>query len=306
MVEQRQRADRGDQVHQADRRRPLRERHRHDVHRRPEPARRSSSTRTTTTTPGGRWPGSQPSTSPGKAGTSRQPGPSSPGTLAAWDDSCGGGLRWHAKSTYKNAITNELFVTLAALLHQRSPGGGYLTWAQRGWEWFSARGFIGPTGLVNDGITLACQNNGATTWTYNQGVILGGLAALSEITGDRGYLTQGEAIAAAALRGLAPGGILAEPCETGAACNEDQAQFKGIFVRYLYDFWRHSRRPGYRGVHPGQRQFGVGPHPERTPASAPSQPPRPGPARPSPPRPNSACTGPARSTRPPRPARHPP
>ena len=166
---------------------------------------------------------------------------------AAWDHSCGGGLRWHAKSTYKNAITNELFVTLAALLHQRGPGGGYLTWAQRGWEWFSARGFIGPDGLVNDGITLACQNNGATTWTYNQGVILGGLAALSEITGDRGYLTQGEAIAAAALRGLAPGGILAEPCESGATCNEDQAQFKGIFVRYLYDFWLHSRQPGYRG-----------------------------------------------------------
>ena len=69
---------------------------------------------------------------------------------AAWDDSCGGGLRWHARSTYKNAITNELFFTLAALLHQRSPGGSYLTWAQRGWEWFSAKGFIGPAGLVND------------------------------------------------------------------------------------------------------------------------------------------------------------
>ena len=166
---------------------------------------------------------------------------------AAWDDSCGGGLRWHAKSTYKNAITNELFFTLAALLHQRAPGGGYLTWAQRGWEWFGARGFIGPAGLVNDGITLACENNGAATWTYNQGVILGGLAALSEITGDHGYLTQGEAIAAAALRGLAPGGILTEPCETGAVCNEDQAQFKGIFVRYLYDFWLRSRQPAYRG-----------------------------------------------------------
>src|SRR5207302_8830680 len=72
-------------------------------------------------------------------------------------------------------------------------------------------------------------------------------AALSEITGDRDYLTQGEAIAAAAIRGLAPGGILTEPCESGAVCDEDQAQFKGIFVRYLYDFWRHSRQPGYRG-----------------------------------------------------------
>ncbi|MGH3174228.1 MAG: glycoside hydrolase family 76 protein, partial [Streptosporangiaceae bacterium] len=72
-------------------------------------------------------------------------------------------------------------------------------------------------------------------------------AALSEITGDRGYLTQGEAIAAATLRGLAPDGILAEPCESGAACSEDQAQFKGIFIRYLSDFGRHSHRPGYRG-----------------------------------------------------------
>jgi predicted alpha-1,6-mannanase (GH76 family) len=245
----------------------------------------------------------------------------------AWDHSCGGGLRWHAKSTYKNAITNELFVTLAALLHQRNPGGGYLTWAQRGWEWFSARGFIGPAGLVNDGITLACQNNGATTWTYNQGVILGGLAALSEITGDRGYLTQGEAIAAAALRRLAPGGILAEPCESGAACDEDQAQFKGIFVRYLYDFWRHSRRPGYRGFILANANS-VWDHARKAPpqsalprsalplsGSPLSGPPCPCPARPCPvrpspryprpARPNSACTGPDHSTRPPRPVRHP-
>jgi hypothetical protein len=119
------------------------------------------------------------------------------------------------------------------------------------------------------------------------------VAALSEITGDRGYLTQGEAIAAAALRGLAPGGILTEPCETGAVCNEDQAQFKGIFVRYLYDFWLRSRQPAYRGFilanansvwdharnagpHPGQPhsgpvppQFGLywsGPFDQATPA----------------------------------------
>ena len=172
---------------------------------------------------------------------------------AAWDDSCGGGLRWHAKSTYKNAITNELFVILAALLHQRSPEGRYLSWAQRGWEWFSSRGFIGPAGLVNDGITLACENNGATTWTYNQGVILGGLAALFEITGDRAYLLQGEAIADAVLAKLVtpasahPPGILIEPCERASGgCDGDQAQFKGIFIRYLYDFWLQSRQPAYR------------------------------------------------------------
>jgi predicted alpha-1,6-mannanase (GH76 family) len=171
---------------------------------------------------------------------------------AGWDGTCGGGLRWNTTSGYKNAITNELFLTLAALLHQRTPGAQYLTWAQREWDWFSSSGLIGPDGLVNDGLTAACANNGGTTWTYNQGVILGGLAALFEITGDRGYLTQGESIAGAALVKLTtPGpagspGILAEPCEpTAAGCNEDQAQFKGIFVRYLYDFWLQSRQPAY-------------------------------------------------------------
>jgi predicted alpha-1,6-mannanase (GH76 family) len=170
--------------------------------------------------------------------------------MAAWNDtSCHGGLPWNTTSSYKNAITNELFLTLAALLHQRTPGDqvSYLTWAQKEWDWFSARGLIGPGGLVNDGLTAACQNNDGTTWTYNQGVILGGLAALFEITGDRGYLTQGESIASAAVSRLTSQGILAEPCEPSAAgCNGDQAQFKGIFARYLYDFWLQSRQPAYR------------------------------------------------------------
>jgi predicted alpha-1,6-mannanase (GH76 family) len=165
---------------------------------------------------------------------------------AGWTGTCGGGLIWTRTSTYKNAITNELFLTLAALLHQRVPAGGYLTWAQRAWEWFSSRGLIGPDDLVNDGLTAACRNNAGTTWTYNQGVILGGLAALFETTGDRGYLARGEAIAAATIGRLAPRGILAEPCEASTVgCDEDQAQFKGIFVRYLYDFWRQSLRPSY-------------------------------------------------------------
>jgi predicted alpha-1,6-mannanase (GH76 family) len=167
---------------------------------------------------------------------------------AAWDGTCGGGLHWHAGSAYKNAITNELFITLAALLHQRVPGDqSYLSWAQRAWQWFSASGLINPDALVNDGLTAACQNNHGTTWTYNQGVILGGLAALFQITGDHGYLTQGEAIAQATLGGLTTAGILTEPCEAaGQTCNEDQAQFKGIFVRYLYDFWQQDRQPAYR------------------------------------------------------------
>ena len=167
--------------------------------------------------------------------------------LDGWDGTCGGGVWWNKERTYKNAITNELFLSLAAQLHQRVPDDrDYLAWAMRSWEWLHGSGMIGPDGLVNDGLTADCANNGGTTWTYNQGVILGGLAALHEITGDPAYLRQGEVIADATLSGLTDqSGILTEPCED-AGCNSDQTQFKGIFVRNLHDFYPHSGKPAYR------------------------------------------------------------
>jgi predicted alpha-1,6-mannanase (GH76 family) len=107
---------------------------------------------------------------------------------------------------------------------------------------------IGPDGLVNDGLTADCANNGRTTWTYNQGVILGGLAVLHDITGDSAYLAQAEAIAAAALRDLTvPPGILAEPGQQPRRGRDhDHAQFKGIFVRNLYELYLRSPRAEYR------------------------------------------------------------
>jgi predicted alpha-1,6-mannanase (GH76 family) len=172
---------------------------------------------------------------------------------AAWDPVCGGGLWWNSAKNYKNSIVNELFLTLAARLHQRTPNDQtYLNWALQEWQWFSSSGLIGPNGMINDGLTSACANNGGTTWTYNQGVVLGGLAALYQITGDTAYLQQGEAIANATLANLTTPktakvpGILTEPCETAAAgCNGDQVQFKGIFARNLFDFYQQSHQPAY-------------------------------------------------------------
>lgn len=173
--------------------------------------------------------------------------------LTGWDDTCGGGVWWNTERKYKNAITNELFLTLAARLHQRYPAGTeYLQWAQREWDWFTARGLIGASGLVNDGLTPECANNGGVTWTYNQGVVLGGLSALHEITGEAGYLAAAEAIADAALSQLitpssaaAPGILLeAEELETDPK-DADRPQFKGIFMRNLYDLSLRSAKPAY-------------------------------------------------------------
>jgi predicted alpha-1,6-mannanase (GH76 family) len=165
--------------------------------------------------------------------------------LGGWDGVCGGGMWWNTKRTYKNAITTELFITLAAQLHERTIGERaadepeYLSWALRGWEWLTARALIGPDGLINDGLGTDCANNGGTAWTYNQGVILGGLAALYDITGDREYLRQATSIADAALDRLTDAdGILTEPCELLAdGCDGDASQFKGIFVRYLDELY---------------------------------------------------------------------
>jgi predicted alpha-1,6-mannanase (GH76 family) len=168
--------------------------------------------------------------------------------LAGWDGVCGGGLWWNTRRTYKNAISNELFITLAAQLHERTPGDReYLSWALRAWEWLTDRALIGPDGLVNDGLTADCANNGGTAWTYNQGVILGGLAALYDITGDHGYLSHGESIADAALARLTDArGILTEPCElTADGCDGDATQFKGIFARNLHQFSAVSGKRAY-------------------------------------------------------------
>jgi predicted alpha-1,6-mannanase (GH76 family) len=154
----------------------------------------------------------------------------------AWTPSqCGGGLVWQTTNAYQNSVTNELFLELSARLYLETHQASYLQWAQKELSWFNASGLINSSNLINDGLTTSCQNNGQTTWTYNQGVILGGLTALYQATNDQTYLTEAKQIANAAISTLvSSNGILMEPC-TGScpSQNPDQTQFKGIFIRNL-------------------------------------------------------------------------
>ncbi len=153
-----------------------------------------------------------------------------------WDDTCGGGIWWRKDKRYKNAIANELFLFTAAKLSgvvsDPRRKAKYLEWAKREWRWFAASGMINADHLVNDGLDSACHNNRRTTWTYNQGVILGGLALLSKQTGDANLLERAQSIATAAIGKLTDqDGILHDSCEP--KCGADGVQFKGIFVRDL-------------------------------------------------------------------------
>ncbi len=155
---------------------------------------------------------------------------------ASWDDTCSGGIWWKKDKHYKNAIANELFLSVAANLanvtkdaRQRA---AYADWARREWQWFAATGMINSDNLVNDGLTAACQNNGRNTWSYNQGVILGGLTILAKVQRDSKLLDSADAIAAAAIKRLTDqSGVLHDTCEP--KCGADGVQFKGIFARNL-------------------------------------------------------------------------
>lgn len=162
-----------------------------------------------------------------------------------WDSTCGGGIWWSKERTYKNAIANELFLAIAARLALRIPNNKtFLDWAQREWNWFRNTRLINQNNLVNDGLNKDCKNNGQATWTYNQGVILGGLIDLYKSTNDGSLLTQAQAIADATIVTLAPNGVLRELCEPD--CGKDGPQFKGIFIRNLSYLYRTVNQPTYK------------------------------------------------------------
>ncbi len=163
-----------------------------------------------------------------------------------WDGTCGGGIWWSKKRTYKNAIANELFLSVAAHLSNRAENATkskpYLDWARREWKWFKNTGMIERDHLISDGLDANCKDNHKTKWSYNQGVILGGLSELSRKNGDKKLAKIAQRTADAAMKGLAdPNGILHDPCEP--KCGADGTQFKGIFMRNLSLLNEYSPQP---------------------------------------------------------------
>ena len=224
--------------------------------------------------------------------------------IAAWDDVLGGGIYWGKYNgspdkggvsaiprgwtghPYKNAIANELFISLAAGLalryRRRDPAGtdaaGYQQWAVRCWDWFSSPpphgvAMINEAGLVNDSPNKQGRNdNTESVWSYNQGVILAGLADLTELTGDAGYLGWAEKVADAFVKNpwyvLPQGGKRPPPIQSGVIngilhehndCNPDGSgplksgvlpgvdttMFKGIFVRNLARLYLRTKKESY-------------------------------------------------------------
>jgi predicted alpha-1,6-mannanase (GH76 family) len=164
-----------------------------------------------------------------------------------WDGTCGGGIWWSKYKTYKNSIANEIFLDVAASLHNLIPGDRtYQQWALREWHWFRSSGLITRGHLVVDGLQNCRPDLSSPTWTYNQGVLIAGLLQLSRAGGGKSALSVARQVAHAVIRSpaLSPHGILSEACEP-SSCDGDEAMFKGIFIAALGSLQEAGPRPEY-------------------------------------------------------------
>ena len=155
---------------------------------------------------------------------------------------------WDRERTYKNAVTVGLYIRLTAALHNRLAGD--TTWLNRavtGWNWFARSGMVNSSTLVNDGLTRGCANNGGTVWSYNQGLAIGAALEVWRATGNAALLDTARRLANAAMTSpaLTRGGVLTESCDPADTCDDNQKQFKGIFMRYFGELCRVTGAPAY-------------------------------------------------------------
>jgi hypothetical protein len=151
-----------------------------------------------------------------------------------WDTTlCGGGMLWNPRlMPYKNAITNELFISASISMYLHFPGDpnsspfgsdsasnlSQTHWtsdwrphdpvfgraAQAAHDWLTSSNMTNAQGLYADGFHISghgsgsnntkCDERDEMVYTYNQGVILSGLLGLFHATGREHYLREGHAL----------------------------------------------------------------------------------------------------------------
>ncbi|KAF2097523.1 Six-hairpin glycosidase [Rhizodiscina lignyota] len=161
-----------------------------------------------------------------------------------------GAMWWNKEHEQQNAITNELFLSLAAHIGNRVDNSDYYRgWATKQWDWFQNSGLIQPSGLVVDTLNNAtCQaNTNDPSFSYNQGVILGGLIELNKLDPNGTYIDIANTIAKAAIANLSDAnGILTEFNSNGNPdLGLDLPTFKGVFARNLQFLQQETKDSSY-------------------------------------------------------------
>ncbi|KAH7313458.1 glycosyl hydrolase family 76-domain-containing protein [Stachybotrys elegans] len=141
--------------------------------------------------------------------------------ISGWDTRlCHGGMIWNRRlQPYKNAITNELWISASISMYNHFPGDNFsspwinevafpkkdplhLAAAVEGYKWLMNVNMMNKQGLFVDGYHIDSSKAGNTecdlrdemVYTYNQGVLLTGQRGLWEATGMASYLEDGHAL----------------------------------------------------------------------------------------------------------------
>lgn len=104
-----------------------------------------------------------------------------------------------------------------------------------------------PSLICADYMLLYWLSNKVIRWSYNQGVILGGLVELNKAAPNDTYLESANKIAQAAINTLSDANmVIHDVCEPN--CAPDATQFKGIFIRNLQMLQQVSPNDIYKKV----------------------------------------------------------
>lgn len=169
-------------------------------------------------------------------------------TEASWSHP--GGIRWKQpkSNVSRNTCSNGPVAELAALVHRRTGNAEALGWAVRIYDWVRSA-LLSDDGLYLDRITPDGRRD-PTTWTYNQGTMIGAGVLLHQITGEAEYLEHAGDTARASLA-LRP--ATAGPQRRRLQC--------GLLSEPLAARWGLAR-PGSPAARPQLRRAPVGRKPE--------------------------------------------
>ena len=169
----------------------------------------------------------------------------------SWDELCDGGIYWKKGDMgYKNSISSSLFTQAAGRLYEATGDARYREWFEKGVQWFLDKKLINEqTFYVEDGLRKGCVPDSGHYYTYNQGITLGFLAEMYQLSGDGKYLELAEKIADAT---ISPGSIFVTGdgilCERNPDIERsgDGVQFKGAFIRNLGRLCELTGKKEYR------------------------------------------------------------
>jgi hypothetical protein len=147
--------------------------------------------------------------------------------ISGWDtnttDGCPGGVFWEdAAGSQRNTTANGAGAALALELDRLTGNTSDLAWATTTYQW-AVTCLRTASGLYNDHVNPNGSVN-TTSWSYNQGVMVGAGVLLYQVTGNSTYLNQAQQTAAAAVSYFG----------TGATLVNQGPAFNAIYFRNLF------------------------------------------------------------------------